>query len=107
MRDAVRALVKLSHGPDQDRAFSVQTGRAEGTKRGLCSTTREQADVEQRLVAELGGLVAQHGLRAADLHPFLPQPPDEPGQLTVTLEGVVAQVAGGAETGTEKMTHPP
>lgn len=107
MRSAVLALVKLSHGPEQDRAFSVQTGRAEGTKRGLCSTTGKQADVEQRLVAELGGLVAQHGLRAADLHPFLPQPPDEPGQLTVTLEGVVAQVAGGAETGTQKMTHPP
>lgn len=57
------------------------------------STTGKQADVQQRLVAELGGLVAQHGLRTAHLHTPVPQPADQPGQLAVALEGVVAQVA--------------
>lgn len=41
---------------------------------------------------ELGRLVAEHGLRASDLHPLLLQPADEPEELTVAFKGVAAQV---------------
>lgn len=74
------------------RAFSVQAGRAEGAHGGPVSTTGEQADVKQRLVAELGRLVAQHSLGTPHLHASVPQPADQAGQLAVALEGVVAQV---------------
>lgn len=63
----------------------------------LFRTAGEQADVEQGLVAELRRVVAEHGIRAADSHPFLLQPADQPEELTVTLKGVTAQVAGGEE----------
>lgn len=79
-------------GLPRGRAFSVQAGRAEGAHRGPVNTTGEQADVEQRLVAELGGLVAQHGLGTPHLHTSVPQPADQAGQFAVALEGVVAQV---------------
>lgn len=46
-------------------------------------------------MAELGGLVAQHGLGPPHLHASVPQPADQAGQLAVALEGVVAQVAAG------------
>lgn len=53
-------------------------------------------------MAELSGLVTQHGLGSPHLHASLPQPADQAGQLAVALEGVVAQVAageGGGERG--------
>lgn len=64
-------------------------------------TAGEQADVEQGLVAELGRVVAEHGTRALNSHPFFLEPAHQPEQLTVTLEGVTAQVAGG-HTGKQK-----
>lgn len=60
-------------------------------------TAGEQADVEQGVVAELGRVVAEHGVRASHSHPFLLEPADQPEQLAVALEGVTAQVAGGEE----------
>lgn len=63
----------------------------------LFHTTGEQADVEQGLVAELRRMLAEHGVRASNSHPFLLEPADQPEQLTVTLEGVTAQITGGEE----------
>lgn len=62
-------------------------------------TTVEQADVEQGLVAELRRVVAEHGLRTLNSHAFVLEPIDQPGQLTVTLKVVTAQVTGGEEDG--------
>lgn len=58
-------------------------------------TTGEQADVEQGMVAELRRVVTEHGIRASNSHTFLLEPGDQPEQLTVTLKGVPAEVAGG------------
>lgn len=61
----------------------------------LFRTTGEQADVEQGLVAELGRVIAEHGVWASNSHSFLLEPDDQPVQLTVTLKVVTAQVTGG------------
>lgn len=74
------------------RRLRFQT--AAGSKTDGVRTTGEQADVEQRLVAELRRVVTEHGFRASNSHPFLSEPADQPKQFTVTLKGVTAQVAG-------------
>lgn len=55
-------------------------------------TAGEQAGVEQRLVAELRGVVAEHGFGTPKSHTFVPEPADQPKQFTMTLEGVPAEV---------------
>lgn len=45
-------------------------------------------------MAELRGVVAEHGLGTPEPHAFVPEPADQPVELTVTLEGVTAQVTG-------------
>ena len=64
----------------------------------LFHTTGQQADVEQGLVAEFRRVVAEHGVRTSDSHPSLLEPADQPEELTVTVKGVAAQVAGGEKT---------
>lgn len=61
------------------------------------STAGKQADVQQRLVAKLGRLVTQHGLRTPHLHAAVLQPTDQAGQFAVALKGVVAQVTAWRE----------
>lgn len=74
------------------RRLKFQT--AAGSKTDVLRTTGEQANVEQRLVAELRRVVTEHGFRASNSHPFLSEPADQPKQFTVTLKGVTAQVTG-------------
>lgn len=57
-------------------------------------TAGEQADIEQRLVAELRRVAAQHGFRTPKPHAFVPEPADQPEEFTMTLQGVTAEVAG-------------
>lgn len=66
-------------------------GRKEGRR---LRTAGEQADVEQRLVAELRGVVAERGFGTPKSHAFVPEPADQPEQFTMTLEGVTAEVTG-------------
>lgn len=63
----------------------------------LFHTTGKPADVEQGLVAQLRRVVAEHGIRASNSHPFVLEPADQPVQQTVTIKGVKAQVTGGEE----------
>lgn len=59
-------------------------------------------------MAELGRVVAERGLGAPHPHAFLPEPADQPEELTVTLEGVPAEVAGrerGALTAATSTPH--
>lgn len=49
------------------------------------------------MVAEFRRVVAEHGLRPSNPHPFLLEPADQAEQLAVTLEGVTAQVAARGE----------
>lgn len=53
-------------------------------------TTGEQADVEQGLVAALGGVVAEHGVGTLNSHPFILKPSDQPEQLTVAHKWITA-----------------
>lgn len=48
-------------------------------------------------MAEFKGVVAEHGLRASNPHPFLLEPADQAEQLAVTRKGVTAQVAARHE----------
>ncbi len=68
----------------------------------LFHTTGVQADVEQRFVAELRWVVAEHHIWASNSHPFVLQPAKQPGQLTVTVKGVTAQVTGREEERAEE-----
>ena len=70
----------------------------------MLRTTGEQADVEQGSVSQLRRMVAEHGVRASNPHPFLLEPANQPKQLTVTIKGVTAQVTGGEE-GREEGDH--
>lgn len=80
---------------------------AEGIKRGAFPTTGRQADVEQRLVAEFRRVIAEHGLRPSNSHPFLLEPADQAEQLAVTLKGVTAQVAARDEKREESIGSMP
>jgi len=53
-------------------------------------TTGELADIEQRLAKDLRWVVAEHGVRASNLHPFILERPYQSGHLAVTLKGVTA-----------------
>lgn len=48
-------------------------------------------------------MVAEHGIRTPDLHPFLLEPPHQAEQLTVTVKWVAAQVTEG-ERGRDEVT---
>lgn len=62
-------------------------------------TAGEQADIEHRLVAQLRGVVAEHGFGTAQPHAFVPEPAEQPKQFTMTLEGVPAEVTGQKTAG--------
>ena len=61
-------------------------------EQGRAPTAGEEADVEERLVLDVGGLVAEHGVGPPHPHASLLQPAHQPVQRAVTHKWVGAQV---------------